>query len=102
MIASCVYFMAIPCVPVFGRLIDNFGFRLHGLLIAVSILLPFDLIMGFTTWNAIPFLLLCGASYSLVASSLWPSVCMVVRTEAVGTANGICTSIQVYLYLRVF
>ncbi|KAH3760032.1 sodium glucose transporter [Pelomyxa schiedti] len=94
MISSCVYFMAIPCVPIFGRLIDNLGFRLHGLLIAICFMIPFDLAMGLTTWNAIPFLLLCGASYSLVASSLWPSVCMVVKDETVGTANGICTSIQ--------
>eukprot|EP01106_Pelomyxa_sp_JSP_P008909 TRINITY_DN244_c0_g1_i3.p1 TRINITY_DN244_c0_g1~~TRINITY_DN244_c0_g1_i3.p1 ORF type:complete len:378 (-),score=104.99 TRINITY_DN244_c0_g1_i3:152-1285(-) len=94
MISSCVYFMAIPCVPVFGRLIDTFGIRMHALLCAVAFLIPFDVAMALTTWNAIPFLLLCGASYSLVASSLWPSLCKVVPTNTVGSANGICTSIQ--------
>eukprot|EP01106_Pelomyxa_sp_JSP_P008912 TRINITY_DN244_c0_g1_i6.p2 TRINITY_DN244_c0_g1~~TRINITY_DN244_c0_g1_i6.p2 ORF type:complete len:170 (-),score=48.06 TRINITY_DN244_c0_g1_i6:43-552(-) len=86
--------MAIPCVPVFGRLIDTFGIRMHALLCAVAFLIPFDVAMALTTWNAIPFLLLCGASYSLVASSLWPSLCKVVPTNTVGSANGICTSIQ--------
>jgi len=57
MISSCVYFMAIPCVPLFGRLIDNFGKRLYVLAAAVLVMVPFDFILGYTDWNPIPFLL---------------------------------------------
>lgn len=64
------------------------------MLVATAVMLPFDLVMGLTTWNPIPFLIVCGICYSLVASSLWHSVWLVVQPETVGTANGICTSIQ--------
>ena len=94
MISSCIYFMAIPCVPIFGRLVDNLGKRVLILAVSVAIMIPFDLVLGLTEWNPIPFLCIAGASYSAVASTLWPCICMVVRDEAVGTANGIATSIQ--------
>eukprot|EP01105_Mastigella_eilhardi_P026151 TRINITY_DN73_c2_g2_i9.p1 TRINITY_DN73_c2_g2~~TRINITY_DN73_c2_g2_i9.p1 ORF type:complete len:501 (-),score=103.11 TRINITY_DN73_c2_g2_i9:118-1512(-) len=94
MISSTVYFCAIPCVPFFGRITDYLGYRLHALLIAVAVMIPFDIALGYTSWNPIPFLVICGASYSMVASTLWPSLCLVVRDETMGSANGIATSIQ--------
>ena len=39
-----------------------------------------------------------GASYSAVASTLLPCICMVVRDEAVGVANGIATAIQMVCF----
>lgn len=94
MMTSTIYFVAIPCIPILGRLADKFGLRIHRMLVATAVMLPFDLVMGLTTWNPIPFLIVCGICYSLVASSLWHSVWLVVQPETVGTANGICTSIQ--------
>eukprot|EP01105_Mastigella_eilhardi_P026143 TRINITY_DN73_c2_g1_i16.p1 TRINITY_DN73_c2_g1~~TRINITY_DN73_c2_g1_i16.p1 ORF type:complete len:526 (+),score=97.54 TRINITY_DN73_c2_g1_i16:112-1578(+) len=59
-----------------------------------KVMIPFDIALGYTSWNPIPFLVICGASYSMVASTLWPSLCLVVRDETMGSANGIATSIQ--------
>ena len=93
-ISSLIYLVAIPCVPVFGRIIDRFGLRLVFLTISVFVMIPFNSYMVFTRWTAIPALIVAGMSYSMVASCLWPSICMSVRDEVVGTANGIATSIQ--------
>jgi MFS family permease len=94
MIASTIYFVAIPCVPFFGRLIDYYGHRMHWLALSVFVMIPFNIYFGWTEWTPIPVLVVAGASYSMVASCLWPSLFMVVPDECTGTANGICTSIQ--------
>eukprot|EP00727_Mastigamoeba_balamuthi_P003185 m51a1_g12864 hypothetical protein (511) ;mRNA; r:611-3090 len=93
-IASTIYFVAIPCVPFFGRLIDRFGHRMHWLAISVMVMVPFNIYLDFTDWTPIPILVAAGMSYSMVASSLWPSICLSVPDECIGTANGIATSIQ--------
>jgi len=93
-ISSLIYLIAIPCVPIFGRAVDYFGRRATFLLISVAVMIPFNAYLNFTHWTPIPALVVAGASYSMVASALWPSICMSVRDEVVGTANGIATSIQ--------
>jgi len=93
-ISATIYLTAIPCVPLFGRIVDRFGLRLVFLSISVFCMIPFNCYLLFTTWNPIIALVVAGCSYSMVASCLWPSLCMVVRDETVGTANGIATSIQ--------
>jgi len=92
--SAFIYFVAIPCVPLFGRVVDYFGKRMVLLLMSVVVMIPFNAYLEWTTWNAIPALVVAGMSYSMVASCLWPSICMTVRDEVVGSANGIATSIQ--------
>lgn len=94
MISSIIYLVAIPCVPFFGRLIDHVGKRMIFLAISVFVMVPFNCYLVFSDYTEIPALVIAGMSYSMVASCLWPSICMVVREETVGTANGIATSIQ--------
>lgn len=94
MYSSIIYLVAIPCVPFFGRLIDHVGKRMIFLAISVFVIVPFNCYLVFCSYNEIPALVIAGMSYSMVASCLWPSICMVVRDETVGTANGIATSIQ--------
>ena len=94
MISSLIYLVAIPCVPFFGRLIDHVGKRMIFLAISVCVMVPFNCYLVFCNYTEIPALVIAGMSYSMVASCLWPSICMVVRDETVGTANGIATSIQ--------
>ena len=93
-LSSLIYLVAIPCVPIFGRLVDYFGKRTVLLLASVSIMVPFNAYLEWTRWTPIPALIIAGMSYSMVASCLWPSICMTVRDEVVGSANGIATSIQ--------
>lgn len=93
-LSSLIYLVAIPCVPIFGRIVDYFGKRTVLLLASVSIMVPFNAYLEWTRWTPIPALIIAGMSYSMVASCLWPSICMTVRDEVVGSANGIATSIQ--------
>jgi len=93
-LSSLIYLVAIPCVPIFGRVVDRFGKRMVFLLISVFTMVPFNAYLQWTTWTPIPALIIAGMSYSMVASCLWPSICMTVRDEVVGSANGIATSIQ--------
>ena len=93
-LSSLIYLVAIPCVPIFGRIVDYFGKRTVLLLVSVSIMVPFNAYLEWTKWTPIPALIIAGMSYSMVASCLWPSICMTVRDEVVGSANGIATSIQ--------
>jgi len=93
-LSSLIYLVAIPCVPIFGRLVDFCGKRMVFLLLSVVIMIPFNAYLEWTKWTPIPALIVAGMSYSMVASCLWPSICMTVRDEVVGSANGIATSIQ--------
>jgi len=93
-LSSLIYLVAIPCVPIFGRLVDYFGKRMVLLLLSVVTMVPFNAYLEWTRWTPIPALVVAGMSYSMVASCLWPSICMTVRDEVVGSANGIATSIQ--------
>ena len=93
-LSSLIYLIAIPCVPIFGRIVDYFGKRTVLLLVSVSLMVPFNAYLEWTRWTPIPALVIAGMSYSMVASCLWPSICMTVRDEVVGSANGIATSIQ--------
>ena len=93
-LGSLIYFVAIPCVPLFGRLVDYFGQRTVFLLVSVMLMVPFNAYLEWTHFTPIPALVVAGMSYSMVASCLWPSICMTVRDEVVGSANGIATSIQ--------
>ena len=93
-LSSLIYLVAIPCVPIFGRIVDYFGKRMVLLLVSVVTMVPFNAYLEWTKWTPIPALIVAGMSYSMVASCLWPSICMTVRDEVVGSANGIATSIQ--------
>ena len=93
-LSSLIYLVAIPCVPIFGRIVDYFGKRMVLLLVSVVTMVPFNAYLEWTKWTPIPALIIAGMSYSMVASCLWPSICMTVRDEVVGSANGIATSIQ--------
>jgi len=93
-LSSLIYLVAIPCVPIFGRVVDYFGKRMVLLLLSVVTMIPFNAYLEWTDWTPIPALIVAGMSYSMVASCLWPSICMTVRDEVVGSANGIATSIQ--------
>jgi MFS family permease len=88
--------------PCLGICVDKVGKRgilvvISSLLVVVSCLLTAYLIrLNYTSENytcLIPLILL-GLAYSIYASSLWPSIPLVVKPFMLGTAFGLVTSVQ--------
>ena len=97
--SNWIYLIAILCTPIFSRLIDNFGKRIIVLAVSVAIMLPLEPILSLAKWDHGGwFMFAAGASYSAVASTLLPCICMVVRDDAIGIANGIATAIQMVCF----
>jgi len=93
--AGSVYDISLLLTPILGITVDNLGYR--GILASSCAVLtiPVFAILAFAS-NLHPLVgtLLLGATYSAAASSLWPSVPLVVNPGVLGTALGLMTSLQ--------
>ena len=98
MISGWNCLVIILCAPIFGLLLDYFGKRIIVLAVSIAIMFPFDLLLNIIRWELFTYTFVPGASYSAVAITLLPCICMVVRDEAVGVANGIATAIQMVCF----
>eukprot|EP00708_Paratrimastix_pyriformis_P002808 GAFH01001566.1.p1 GENE.GAFH01001566.1~~GAFH01001566.1.p1 ORF type:complete len:346 (+),score=122.14 GAFH01001566.1:370-1407(+) len=93
-VASTVYFVSIPANLATGCVVDKIGHRAHILLGAVVLMIPIDLVLGLTRLTPVVTLIFMGVCYSLVASTLWTGISLLVEERTVGTAMSISTSIQ--------
>ncbi|KAK2947792.1 putative MFS-type transporter [Blattamonas nauphoetae] len=93
-IASIIYFVSIPGSVMIGAVVDKIGCRGLMTMLAFIIMIGFDYIFIFTTLTPIPFLVLAGVSYSIVASAVWTSISVLSPPHVVGTGNSIMTSVQ--------
>ena len=93
-IMSIPYFMAAVLFPVCGQLVDWYGFRAVGLVVAPAVLVVVHALLGFTRVDPIPLMVGQGLAYSIMASALWPSVPLVVDPANVGLAYGTAFSMQ--------
>jgi nitrate/nitrite transporter NarK len=74
--------------------VDKIGKRASLMVVGSIIMIPSYLPMGLTNiYPAYPMIAL-GAAFVLVPAAMWPSVPLIVRKEAVGSAFGIITFIQ--------
>lgn len=94
-IVSIPYFVAAFAAPLFGFLIDRTGFILLWLAFACFLNVINMLVMLWLTYipPSIPMFFV-GISYSMVASSLWPAIALIVKPKELGTAYGLFFSIQ--------
>lgn len=93
-ISSIIIFASMVCAPFAGHFVDRIGKRASLMIIGSIIMIPCYLMMGLTeVYPAYPMMVL-GAAFVLVPAAMWPSVPLIVRKEAVGTAFGIITFIQ--------
>ena len=104
-IASALYslpfFISAGIAPFLGICVDKIGRR--GVLVVISSLLVviscaltgFLVSLSFTTesYTCLIPLILLGLAYSVYASSLWPSIPLVVKPTMLGTAFGLVTSV---------
>lgn len=91
---SIIYIMSAPLSPCFGLLIDFVGFNASFIVLANCLCLTGHLILGFipvTPWLGV---VIIGISYSMLASSLWPLVSLLVERHQLGTAYGFMQSWQ--------
>ena len=92
---SIIYFMSAPLSPCFGLLIDSVGLNATFIVIANCLLLTGHLLLGLITeltpWVGV---IIIGIAYSMLASSLWPLVSLLVEKHQLGTAYGFMQSWQ--------
>ena len=87
--------MSAPLSPLFGLLIDFVGFNASFIVLANGLCLFGHILLGFVTsldpWFGV---ILLGIAYSMLASSLWPLVSLLVEKHQLGTAYGFMQSWQ--------
>lgn len=93
-ISSIVIFASMVCAPFAGHLVDKIGKRVS-LMIVGSLFLTFShLCMALTRIYPVYPMALLGVAFVLVPAALWPSIPLIVKKEALGTAFGLLTMIQ--------
>lgn len=93
-VTSIVYIISAVASPLFGFIIDRAGRNVTWMLLSISSTIGAHFILGFTYLNPYVGMVLMGISYSMLASSLWPLVALIVPEYQLGTAYGICQSVQ--------
>ncbi|OQV16047.1 Major facilitator superfamily domain-containing protein 1 [Hypsibius exemplaris] len=98
---SLIYTISAVASPIFGFLIDRTGRNLIWTNAAILLTILGHALTAFTFVN--PYVPVCimGGAYSMLASSMWPMVAMVVKEHQIGTAYGIMQAVQ-NLGLAVF
>ncbi|KAF5274952.1 hypothetical protein FQR65_LT04293 [Abscondita terminalis] len=91
---SMVYLISSVGSPVLGLVVDKLGRNLFWTMLAISSTLCAHYILAFSMWNPYIGMVFMGIAYSLLASSLWPLVSLIIPEHQLGTAYGICQSIQ--------
>ncbi|XP_058794311.1 major facilitator superfamily domain-containing protein 1-like [Phymastichus coffea] len=91
---SLVYSISAIASPLFGILVDKIGRNV--LWVATSIIgsLFAHGLLAFTYVTPYVCMVLLGISYSMLASSLWPLIALVIPEHQLGTAYGIAQSLQ--------
>ncbi|KAF2365742.1 Major facilitator superfamily [Trinorchestia longiramus] len=93
-VSSIVYVISAVASPVFGILVDKTGRNIIWVGVACIVTFCSHAIMAFTFINPYIPMSTMGLSYSLLASSLWPMVALILPESRIGTAYGIMQSIQ--------
>lgn len=87
-INSIVYIISAVASPLFGFIIDKTGRNVMWILISVMTTIVAHSILAFTYLNPYIGMFIMGLSYSMLASSLWPLVALIIPEYQLGTAYG--------------
>lgn len=87
-INSIVYFISAIASPLFGFVIDKTGRNVMWILISITTTIAAHSILAFSYINPWYGMFLMGLSYSMLASSLWPLVALIIPEYQLGTAYG--------------
>lgn len=87
-INSIIYIIAAVASPAFGIIIDKTGKNVFWVFISVITTIGAHTVLGFTELNPYFAMVTIGVAYSMLASSLWPLVALIVPEYQLGSAYG--------------
>lgn len=87
-VTSLVYMVSAIASPLMGYLIDKTGRNVLWMVISIVTTMFGHGLLGFTFMNPYVGMTVIGLSYSMLASSLWPLVALIVPEYQLGTAYG--------------
>ncbi|KAK4314036.1 hypothetical protein Pmani_014655 [Petrolisthes manimaculis] len=93
-VSSIVYFISTFASPIMGNLVDRTGRNVMWVFCAVLLTLFCHGLLTFTFVNPYVPMSLMGVAYSLLASSLWPMVSLIIPEHQLGSAYGMMQSVQ--------
>jgi len=93
-INSIVYLLSAILSPIFGFMIDMFGYHVIWVMLSCILATISHFLMATTFVNPWVSMSMLGVSYSMTACSLWPLVAYIVPKHQHGTAYGLMQSIQ--------
>lgn len=85
---SIVYIISAVASPLFGWVIDKTGRNVFWVLISVLGTIFAHSLLAFTFANPYIGMVTMGLAYSMLASSLWPLVALIIPEYQLGTAYG--------------
>lgn len=91
---SIVYLISGVVSPIFGLLIDLIGRNLFWIFLSINITVGAHMLLAFTELNPYIAMVTLGIAYSVLASALWPLIALLIPEYQLGTAYGICQSVQ--------
>jgi len=89
-----VYIISAAASPVMGFLVDRTGKNLFWVILGVLSTIFCHGMLAFSFINPYVPMSIMGVTYSILASSLWPMVSIVIPDHQLGTAYGLMQSIQ--------
>lgn len=83
-----VYIISAVASPLFGFIVDQTGKNVTWVFLSIATTIGAHLMLGFTMANPYIGMAIMGLSYSMLASSLWPLVALIIPEYQLGTAYG--------------
>jgi MFS family permease len=78
--------------PFYGYIIDAVGRYSKLIIVAISGVMAAHFLLTFTFINPFVGVILMAVSYSLLSTSLWPMIALIVPKHQLGTAYGMYSS----------
>lgn len=91
---SIIYSIAAVASPLCGYIVDKTGRNVMWVFMATVVTIGAHALLAFSFVNPYVGTIIMGMAYSMLASSLWPLVALIIPEYQLGTAYGICQSVQ--------
>lgn len=91
---SIIYSIAAVASPLCGYIVDKTGRNVMWVFISTVVTIGGHALLAFSFVNPYAGTCIMGLAYSMLASSLWPLVALIIPEYQLGTAYGICQSVQ--------
>lgn len=85
---SIIYSISAIASPLAGYLVDKFGRNVMWVFLSTLITIVAHSLLAFTFLNPYIGMVIMGLAYSMLASSLWPLVALIIPEYQLGTAYG--------------